>query len=119
MKRILLIVLLLTACNRQEKNEAQVQTGGSIDRGKAAIQRYGCQACHKVPGVDGPQGMVGPSLEHMAARNYIAGKFPNTPENMTRWLQNPQSMDPNNAMPNLSVTPADSRDITAYLYTLK
>jgi cytochrome c1 len=38
---------------------------------------------------------------------------------MTKWLQNPQAMDPNNAMPNLGVTPDDSRDIAAFLFTLK
>jgi cytochrome c1 len=38
---------------------------------------------------------------------------------MMKWLQNPQALDPNNAMPNLGVTPKDSGDITAYLYTLK
>ena len=33
--------------------------------------------------------------------------------------QNPQAMDPTNAMPNLGVTPDDSRDMTAFLYTLE
>ncbi len=63
--------------------------------------------------------MVGPSLDHMVNRTYIAGKFQNSVQNMSKWLQNPQSMDPTNAMPNLGVTPDDARDMTAYLYTLK
>ena len=92
---------------------------GDADRGKQLISQYGCTACHNVPGVKGPRGMVGPSLDHMASRTYIAGKFQNSVPNMTKWLQNPQSMDPTNAMPNLGVTPDDSRDMTAFLYTLK
>jgi len=28
-------------------------------------------------------------------------------------------MDPQNSMPNLKVTPSDSRDMAAFLYTLK
>lgn len=63
--------------------------------------------------------MVGPSLDHMARHTTIAGKFQNNVPNMTKWLQNPQAMDPTNAMPNLGVTPDDSRDMTAFLYTLR
>ncbi len=63
--------------------------------------------------------VIGPPLDKMAMRGYIAGKVPNSPANMTQWLQNPQSIDPGNAMPNLGLTPVDARDITAYLFTLK
>ena len=31
----------------------------------------------------------------------------------------PQMVDPNNAMPNLGITPSDARDLTAFLDTLK
>ncbi len=116
---VLLLLLFAAACNREQKAKATYDTGGDPDRGKEAIARYGCNACHVIPSVEGPQGMVGPSLQRMAARAYIAGKFPNTPQNMVRWLQNPQAMDPNNAMPNLQVTEQDSRDIAAYLSTLQ
>jgi cytochrome c1 len=63
--------------------------------------------------------MVGPSLDHIGTRTYIAGKLQNNAQNMAKWLQNPQAFDPNNAMPNLGVTPDDARDITAFLDTLK
>jgi len=112
-KRVL-ILILLAACAKREP-----AIPGDADRGKQLISQYGCTACHNVPGVKGPRGMVGPSLDHMASRTYIAGKFQNSVPNMTKWLQNPQSMDPTNAMPNLGVTPDDSRDMTAFLYTLK
>src|SRR5207245_9716623 len=95
------------------------QFGGDAKRGKQLIDQYGCTACHVIPGVSGPKGMVGPPLEHIGSRTYIAGKLPNTTDNMSKWLQNPQGMDPGNAMPNLNITPVDSRDITAFLYTLK
>jgi cytochrome c len=35
------------------------------------------------------------------------------------WIQDPQRALPGNAMPRMGVTPRDSRDITAFLYTLK
>lgn len=119
MRRLLFCALLLAACNRYEKSEDAALTGGDADRGKDAILRYGCTACHSIPGIRGPRGMVGPPLDHMVQRGFIAGKYQNTPQNLTQWLQNPQAMDPNNAMPNLGVTPDDAKDITAYLYTLR
>jgi cytochrome c len=119
-KRLMFIVFVLAlACNREQKQAAKTSTGGDPVRGRAAIERYGCNACHSIPGISGPKGMVGPPLEHMASRAYIAGKFANNPETLIKWLQNPPAFDPQTAMPALGVTPADSRDIAAYLYTLK
>ena len=117
MKRFLLIVaLLLAACKRQE---TPAVPAGDANRGKQLMTQYGCTSCHIIPGVAGPRGMVGPPLEHMAARQFIAGKFRNTPQTMSQWLQNPQSLDPLNAMPNLGVTPNDARDMAAFLSTLQ
>jgi cytochrome c2 len=104
---------LLAACSKHEA------VPGDADRGKQLVAQYGCTSCHAIPGVKGPRGMVGPPLEHMARRTTIANKFENNVPNMTKWLQNPQAMDPTNAMPNLGVTPEDSRDMTAFLYTLR
>lgn len=112
-------LLLIVACNREQKTQAKSATGGDPERGKAAIERYGCNACHIIPGIPGPKGMVGPPLQHIASRAYIGGKFANNPETMIKWLQNPPAFDPQSAMPSLGVTEADSRDITAYLLTLK
>ena len=119
MRRTMLCALLLLSCNREDRPQSTALTGGDANRGREAIVRYGCPACHNVPGVKGPRGMVGPPLDHVASRAVIAGKFQNTPQNMMQWLQNPQAMDPNNAMPNLGVTPEDARDVAAYLYTLR
>ena len=119
--RFLLPILLATLllCHREQTQQAKSLAGGDPNRGKAAIDRYGCNACHNIPGIPGPKGMVGPSLEHIASRARIGGKFANNPEMMIKWLQNPPAFDPQSAMPSLGVTEADSRDITAYLYTLK
>ena len=114
---LLCAIVLFAACRKPE--DKTTTGGGNADHGKQLVAQYGCTACHIVPGVAGPKGMVGPPLEHIGSRNVIAGKLPNTPENMMRWLQNPQAMDPMNAMPNLGITPKDSQDITAFLYTLK
>jgi cytochrome c len=110
-KVVILLLLLLAACKRQE-------TGDPVN-GKKLVQQYGCVSCHDIPNVSGPRGTVGPPLTHIASQQFLAGKLQNTPENMMKWLQNPQAIDPANAMPNLGLTPSESRDITAFLYTLK
>ena len=114
-RAIIVLVVALAAC----KPEQTAAGGGDPIRGKEAIERYGCNACHIIPGIKGTKGMVGPSLDHIASHSLIAGKFPNNPQTMIDWLQNPPKYDPQSAMPNLGVTPAESRDIAAYLYTLK
>jgi cytochrome c len=116
LKRILILILLLAACKRPESASP---VAGDPARGKQLIEQYGCNSCHIVPGVEGAKGMVGPSMEHIASRQIIAMKLPNTQPNMTAYIQNPQMTDPQNAMPNLDVKPDEARDMVAYLYTLK
>ena len=49
----------------------------------------------------------------------VVTMVPNTPDNLIKWLQNPQAVDPQNAMPNLGLTSDQSNDIAAFLSTLK
>ena len=93
--------------------------GGDSARGRALIGRYGCAACHTIPGVPGPTAIVGPPLTGVADRGYIGGVLPNTPDAMVRWLQNPRAVTPRTIMPDMGVTEEDARDMTAYLYTLR
>jgi cytochrome c len=93
--------------------------GGNADRGKAAIEMYGCGSCHMIPGVRDATGTVGPPLIVWSRRTYIAGEVPNTPEYLVRWIEVPQAIEPGTAMPNLGVTEGHARDIAAYLYTIK
>jgi mono/diheme cytochrome c family protein len=88
-------------------------------RGKRAINQYLCVTCHRIPGIVGPNAPVGPPLEGIGTRAFIAGALPNTPENMVRWLRDPPRYDPRTAMPDLGVSERDARDIAAYLATLK
>jgi cytochrome c2 len=94
-------------------------TGGSVDSGKVAIDRYGCGSCHSIPGIRDARGMVGPPLTAWGRRTYIAGEVPNTPDYLIRWIQVPQAIEPGTVMPNLGVPEQDARNIAAYLYTLR
>ena len=117
----LLVALLigLSSCTGEAERTAAALTGGEPRRGKQVLRQYGCTSCHTIPGIREANALVGPSLQQVASRMYIAGVLPNTPENMLRWLQNPPAVDPLTAMPNLGVTEADARDMAGYLYTLR
>ena len=87
------------------------------ERGRRAMQVYGCRSCHEIPGVIGQTPLrVGPPLNEAAARRYIAGVLPNAPENMVRWIMDPQDVDPLSLMPDLDVPETVARDMAAYLY---
>jgi cytochrome c2 len=124
MRASLLIVLaaaLLASCNssRRDFETAAQLTGGNPYAGRRKITQYGCQSCHTIPGVIGARALVGPPLIHWRFRTYIAGELPNTPDNLMHWLQHPPQIEPKTAMPDMGVTEQDSKDIAAYLYTLR
>ena len=114
----LLAAALLVACDRYDSN-VHVVNGGDAQRGHDLIRQYGCGSCHTIPGVRGANSYVGPNLDGIASRMYIAGVLPNDPENMVRWLQNPPEVDSKTAMPYLGISERDARDIAEYLYRLK
>lgn len=102
----------------QLKREAEALTGGgNADRGERAFLRYGCGGCHQVDGVPQAAGLVGPPLTGIGTRAIIGGRLQNSPATLRRWIEHPQAVSPGTAMPDLGVTPADSRDIAAFLYT--
>jgi cytochrome c len=115
---LLLWTIFAAGCSGESKPLMSV-TGGDPQRGKALIERYGCIACHAVPGIPGHGSNVGPPLDKMARRAYVGGVLPNLPDDLVRWLRNPPAVDPRTAMPNLGISETEAKDIAAYLYTLK
>ncbi len=91
----------------------------AVDRGRRLIMDYGCGTCHRIPGVRGADGLVGPPLDHFSQRTYIAGQLPNNPENLARWIMDPQKVEPGTAMPDLGVSAEEARNIAAYLQSLE
>ncbi|HWC55553.1 MAG TPA: c-type cytochrome [Sphingomicrobium sp.] len=96
---------------------AAAETGGDPRRGEAMFIQYGCGSCHAVKNVRNAVGSVGPPLDGIAVRTIIAGHLANKPENMEKWIRDPQQVSPGTAMPDLNVGEGDARDITAFLYT--
>jgi cytochrome c2 len=115
-----IIVLGLAACDRERADSVGMQlTGADPAHGRAAAKAYGCGSCHTIQGVPGANALVGPPLQGLAKRAYIAGVLPNTPDNLVLWIKDPQGVSPRTAMPNLGVADADARAIASYLYTLR
>jgi cytochrome c len=109
----------LAGCGGSGAEPRTVVVGGDPERGRTSLGGFGCGSCHVIPGVRGANGMVGPPLTGFAGRAYIAGQLANQPDNLVRWIQDPQAVEPGTAMPNLGVVPEVARDMAAYLYTLR
>lgn len=114
---LLLSALLASGCGAPEPPKVHDVAGGDAQRGRALVERYGCVACHSIPGLASYGANVGPPLVDLAERGYLAGVLPNTPEDMVRWLRDPPAVDPRTAMPNLGVSRAEALDIAAFLYS--
>lgn len=113
-------LLAMLSCGGARGDDPRISVpGGEAERGKVALHVYGCVACHRIPGVRGAVGEVGPPLDHWSLRSYIAGVSSNSVNNLVVWIQVPQAVAPGTAMPNLGVSEADARDIAAYLFTLR
>lgn len=89
---------------------------GNSQQGRVALEQYGCGSCHRIPGIREARGRVGPSLEKVNEQIYLAGLLPNNPENLIRWIMEPQSIDPKTVMPDLKVSRAEAEDMAAFLY---
>ncbi|HET8874805.1 MAG TPA: c-type cytochrome [Casimicrobiaceae bacterium] len=110
------MVAALAACSDPSLHP---QAAGDATRGRMLLQQYGCGACHRIPGVPGANSAIGPSLDRLGRRVYVAGVLPNSPAELARWIRAPDVAKPGTAMPNANVTERDATDIVAYLYQLR
>lgn len=107
-------MVALAACKPVPDNRQQFDPTAA-ERGKSVVQRVQCGSCHIVPGIDWPQGQLGPSLERMDQQGLIAGTLPNTPENLAAFIRNAPSLKPGTVMPAMPIDERESRDIAQYL----
>jgi cytochrome c len=115
---IFAVLIVLFSFNKVSVQSRVVVPGGDVERGRVALQSWGCGSCHTIPGVVGASGKVGPDLKEVGIHSFIAGHLENTPENMSLWIQKPQEISPGNGMPDTGVTVSMARDMAAYLYSL-
>lgn len=110
---------LVRGAHREHQPVDRLVPAADADRGRILIREYGCGSCHTVPGVPNAIGRVGPPLYAMRTQIYVAGVLPNTPQHMTKWIMDPQDVNPRTVMPDLDVTNRDARDMTAFLYEIE
>jgi cytochrome c oxidase subunit II len=98
---------------------ARKPTGTEAVAGAQVIATMACGGCHTIRGTS-LAGEKAPDLTHFGGRTSLAAvTLPNTPENLTRWLTNPQAVKPESLMPRISM-PADRiAQLVAYLEELK
>ena len=117
----LLLLAAPPACDKYERpvERRQRVAGGDPEVGEKKLAQYGCASCHTIPGVTAADGKAGPPLAGWAHRRFVAGVQPNSPDVLVRFVQDPPSVAPGTAMPNVGVTEHDAKHIAAYLYTLR
>ncbi|HWE49422.1 MAG TPA: c-type cytochrome [Bryobacteraceae bacterium] len=110
----------LTACSNQSAQRDAIRlTGGDPAKGAAVIARYGCGSCHTISPLQSARGLVGPALDGLRNRMYVAGMLHNNADNLANWVQNPKAVNPKTAMPALGVSKDEARDVAAYLYSIE
>ena len=111
------VLFVVVACAPPKPKKVVV--GGDPERGKVAIKKYACGACHVIPGIEGANGRESHPLFGFANRGDIAETVVNTPDNLVRWIQRPTEIRPRTRMPIMGVTEQEAKDIASYLYTLE
>ncbi len=88
-------------------------------KGAAVFRAKNCVNCHSIAGL-ATRGRVAPDLTHVGSRTTLAsGTLANTPENLAKWLTNPQSVKKGTLMPDIGLTADQIRDLSAYLEGLQ
>lgn len=91
----------------------------SVERGRALLAQYQCGSCHTIEGVPAARGQFAQTLSAWSRRSYIAGRLPNRPDVLVRWITAPQALVPGTAMPSMGVSPSDAQAMAAYLFSLE
>ena len=71
---------------------------GLAQQGADLFAASACVGCHSIGGTKAV-GLLGPNLTHFGSRTTIAaGMLDNTPDNLSKWLHNPEAIKPGNDM---------------------
>lgn len=112
---IVLLVLASSACKPPPEAETSASLA-SAERGRLAIERAGCAACHTIEGIAWPEGKTAPALAGLDRRGLIAGKLSARPDVLAAFVRDAPSLVPGTAMPAMPLTQAEALDVAAFLY---
>jgi cytochrome c oxidase subunit 2 len=91
----------------------------NAQKGLALFEQMSCVNCHTIKGTIA-SATVGPDLTHFASRKQLgAGIAANTPENLRRWLRDPQQVKVGVKMPDFKFNDEQVAQLADYIETLK
>jgi cytochrome c oxidase subunit 2 len=94
------------------------QANDAAAEGRHVFETTACINCHTVAGTPA-DGRFGPDLTHLMSRETIAsGAAQNTPENLRRWIRDPDAIKPGSRMPAMELSDQQLEEVTTYLETL-
>ena len=89
-----------------------------VAAGRKVFEANACMNCHTITGTPA-NGKFGPDLTHLMTRTTIAaGAAPNTEENLTLWIKDPDAIKPGCLMPAMQLDDQDVKSLVAYLMSL-
>ncbi len=101
-----------------QRRPAAAPVSALARRGREVFLSAPCADCHRIGGTSAV-GEVGPDLTHLASRETLAAAtLPNRPDDLTRWIADPQHVKPGNRMPAVRLSADDLRALVAYLRSL-
>jgi cytochrome c oxidase subunit 2 len=105
--------------NEAKDAPAPPKDDATAQAGKEVFLSQSCVNCHQVRGTPA-KGTYAPDLTHLASRQTLAsGMVPNTPDNLSAWLQNPQKVKPGCLMPAFALSERDRDLLVRYFSTLR
>lgn len=105
---------------RQQQTVPAQPTGNMAEQGRHIYQQYTCGNCHAIRGTPQNQVQVAPDLTHVASRETLgAGVLNNSPQNLAKWMRNPQAIKPACYMPDFHLNGQQVQELVAYLETLR
>jgi cytochrome c oxidase subunit 2 len=108
-----------TWVQEQRQTAQTVPAEGTVSEGRKIFERVACINCHTVAGTPA-NGRFGPDLTHLMSRETLAsGAAPNTPDNIRRWIENPNAIKPGCRMPPMGLNDQQLDAVTAYLVSLR
>jgi cytochrome c oxidase subunit II len=88
-------------------------------RGREIFLSHTCSGCHTILGTNA-QSRIGPDLTHVGSRATLGAlTIPNTPDDMRRWIHDPQQFKDGAKMPSLHLSDREVDEVVAYLESLK
>ncbi len=111
----------VAASSTDSNRVAEVTTGNQpkAKYGQFVFEHQACINCHTVSGTVA-NGRYGPDLTHLMSRETLAaGAIANNPQNLERWVADPDQFKPGSMMPAMHLSDRDNEAIAAYLETLK